>query len=142
MATGGTDVLNGAAPLPQRNGPQKPAAAVVAPAGATPNAGGNVAEKKPQGNQQQNQTGNNNQGGRGGFRGGRGGPGGMNRFSQGGRGGMGNNNGPRNNQRNNQNQGMGQNNVKPEVNFLFFYVKIKKMLKFSKWRRRKCSMKF
>lgn len=141
MATGGTDVLNGAAPLPQRNGPQKPAAAVVAPAGATPNAGGNVAEKKPQGNQQQNQAGNN-QGGRGGFRGGRGGPGGMNRFSQGGRGGMGNNNGPRNNQRNNQNQGMGQNNVKPEVNFLFFYVKIKKMLKFSKWRRRKCSMKF
>lgn len=138
MATGGTDVLNGATPLPQRNGPQKPpvANAPLAPAGATPNVGGNVADKKPrlEGNQQQ-QAGNNNQGGgRGGFRG-RGGPGGMNRFSGGGRGGMGNNNGPRNNQRNNQNQGMGQNNVKPEVNFYFLYVKIKKMLKFSKWRR-------
>lgn len=116
MATGGTDVLNGATPLPQRNGPQKPPVAnanALAPAGATPNA---VVDKKPrlEGNQQQ-QGGNNNQGGRGGFRrGGRGGPGGMNRFSGGGRGGgMGNNNGPRNN----QNQGMGQNNVKPEVNF-------------------------
>lgn len=138
MATGGTDVLNGAAPLPQRNGPQKPPVAnanPLAPAGATPNA---VVDKKPrlEGNQQQ-QGGNNNQGGRGGFRGGRGGPGGMNRFSGGGRGGMGNNNGPRNNQRNNPNQGTGQNNVKPEVNFYFLYSKIKKMLKFSKWRRRK-----